>query len=108
MKKYIEEIITEWVIENFGESEAADPSWDIKTLAEEIASHKRDIWRIVEVEFIEDDIEMVAEGMNNGEGVELTPRQIAAIANDYMTSDDYTAVDQSIEYYIEEELRRSK
>ena len=32
----IEKIIYNWVKENFGESEADDPSWNIQLLAQEI------------------------------------------------------------------------
>lgn len=34
----IEKIIYNWVKENFGESEADDPSWNIQLLAKEIES----------------------------------------------------------------------
>ena len=34
----VEKTIYNWVLQNFGQSEALDPSWNIKALAEEIES----------------------------------------------------------------------
>lgn len=39
MKDKIYTIIYNWVAENFGTSEAEEPSWDIHALAEELAKH---------------------------------------------------------------------
>lgn len=35
-KSLIEQVIYKWVLDNFGESEADDPSWSIVELAKEI------------------------------------------------------------------------
>lgn len=42
-KKKLETIIYEWVKQNFGESEADDPSWNIEALAEELAKHQQEL-----------------------------------------------------------------
>ena len=36
----MEEFIKKWVRENYGDSEAENPSWDIKALAKAITEHK--------------------------------------------------------------------
>ena len=36
-KRYLQKTIYEWVRENFGESEANDPSWNIGLLAQRLA-----------------------------------------------------------------------
>lgn len=101
----IDKIIYDWVTKSFGETEALDPSWSIIDLAHEIAKHKRAIWRAVEEEFVREDILMVAEGMNNGEGVELSEKQLDCIVDDYMTSDAHVEVHaDAIEWAIEKEL----
>lgn len=37
----IKEIITDWVRDNFGDSEVEDPSWNIDLLAEHIKTKNR-------------------------------------------------------------------
>jgi hypothetical protein len=37
-QKYIKGVITKWVADNFGQSEAEDPSWSIEALAEHLAT----------------------------------------------------------------------
>ena len=44
-KKRIEEIIYNYVCENYDESEAYRPSWDIPSLSEEIANLYESDWK---------------------------------------------------------------
>lgn len=40
MNKYeLQQVISKWVNDNFGESEAKDPSWNIESLSEHVANH---------------------------------------------------------------------
>lgn len=43
--KRIEEIIYNYVVDRYGESEAYRPSWDIPTLSEEIANLYESDWK---------------------------------------------------------------
>ena len=95
LKKYI----YEWVKKNFGESEADDPSWSIEALAKDLAE---EFWKLKE-EYdlinIMDDVKYVAEEML---GIDLTPKQLGAIAQKYRFSESYCAMDEeAIKYYIE-------
>lgn len=91
------ETIYEWVSENFGQSEADDPSWDIKALADHLS--KTDIkpdelnantkWLVYDKlrEWnLEQDIEQVAES----KGLTLTKEQVASIKHQYYKLDDAT------------------
>lgn len=102
----LERIIYKWVADNFGESEADDPSWDIKSLAQEIARHKHEIYHEQEFEYVKEDVEYVA---NEIMGVKLTDKELYAIADKYMNSESYAEADiESIEYYIEMEKKQEK
>lgn len=91
------EIIYNWVADNFGESEANDPSWNIEALADHIS--KLDIdpdelnantkWRAFDElrEFnLEQDIKEVAES----KGITLTKPEIETIKHRYYKLDDET------------------
>ena len=91
------EAIYEWVAENFGESEAEDPSWNIEALADHLS--KTDInpdelnantkWLAYDKlrEWnLEQDIEQVAES----KGLTLEKSQVEAIKRRYYKLDDET------------------
>ena len=44
-KKRIEQIIYNYVVDCYGESEAYSPSWDIPTLSEEVAKLYESDWK---------------------------------------------------------------
>lgn len=85
MEDKIYKWIYDWVAENFGESEADDPSWDIHALAEELDKHRFEIYCDVEHEKLEEDCEAVAEEM----GVELTDKQKSAIIDAFECGEQY-------------------
>ena len=98
----LQRIIYKWVADNFGKSEADDPSWDIKALAEEISKHKHEIYNEVEHDYLAEDCDMVASDM----GVKLTDQEREAIVAEYMDSEAY--VDAHVEdwqWFIKQELK---
>ena len=98
VEKEIKKFIYNWVKENFGESEAEDPSWSIGALAHDLAGEYWKIQEKVERENIKEDIKYVAE--NND--IKLTEQELADIADDYRYSEAYCAMDgESILYFIE-------
>lgn len=91
------EAIYEWVAENFGQSEADDPSWSIEALADHLS--KTDInpeelnantkWLAYDKlrEWnLEQDIEQVAES----KGLTFTKDEVARIKHQYYKMDDET------------------
>ena len=108
MREEIERLINnniyEWVKKNFGESEADDPSWSIEALAHDLAKGQLafDIYKTVEREFLRDDCDMVAEGME----VKLTDKEREVVVDDYMNSDAYVdAHTEDWEWFIGKELK---
>lgn len=99
----IEQKIKTWVAENYGETEAEDPSWDIEGLAKAVYELRHDIYYDEERQFQEADCEMMAENM----GVELTDEQKNAIVDEFMESEAYVdAHAQDWEYFIKRELEK--
>ena len=87
-----------WVKDNFGQSEADDPSWSIKALAHDLADEYWKMQERIERENIKEDIKYVA-GNND---IELTEQELADIADDYRYSEANCAMDlDSIMYFIE-------
>lgn len=98
MKKEFEKIIYEWVKTNYGKSEADDPSWNIKALADELDKHFHELYGKQEREYIAEDVKYVASGLMNKE---LTDRQVQAVADKYYHSEAYGACDtDAIEFFI--------
>ena len=66
IEKLIYDAIYKWVAKNFGESEAEDPSWSIEALAHDLTNAPLifDIYKTIEREYLRDDCDMVAEGMD--------------------------------------------
>lgn len=103
LRHYLDKVIYEWVKENFGTSEAYDPSWSIVELANEIAEHKTELHDFIEREYQAEDCKAVAEEM----GVNLTDSQVQAIVDNFMYSETYA--DRHTEdwkYFINEELKK--
>ena len=91
------EAIYEWVKDNFGESEADDPSWSIEALADHLsktdikpdelnAYTKNNVYDELREHFLEEDIESVAEQR----GLTLTKVDIETIKHKYYKLDDET------------------
>lgn len=90
-------IIYEWVKQNFGESEADDPSWSIEALADCLSDSninpdelnaytKNAVYDKMREHFLEEDIEQAAES----KGLKLTKNDIARIKHQYYKLDDET------------------
>lgn len=93
--------ITEWVKDNFGGSEAEDPSWNIEALAKELADHAYTIHGIVERAYVKEDFETYAKDMK----LDATDQQLDQAVDNYMNSDAYVAIDLDvIDYFIMEEM----
>lgn len=104
MTNNIYKIIYNWVADNFGESEAQDPSWDIKALAEEIGKHYHEIYWQQELEYLKEDVECYVEGHDE---YELTEQQMYAVADKIRNSEWYCSINpEDMEYYIEEEMNK--
>lgn len=106
MKDKYKEIIGRWVRENFGDSEADDPGWNIDALAEELDKHFHEMYWEQELNYIKEDVENYAEehGYNF-----LTEKQKWAIADKIRNSDWYCSIDgEDMEYYINQELVKEK
>ncbi len=107
IKDKIEKRIYEWVKENFGESEADDPSWNIEALADELskADFIHDIYWSIELEYLKEDVEYYASEYN----CKLTERQMYAVADKIRNSEWYCSINpEDMEYYIKEELKKGK
>lgn len=104
MEDKIEKIIYNWVEKNFGTSEAEDPSWDIKALAEEINKHFHELYWQQELEYIKEDVEYY---VNEYGEYELTDKQMYAVADKIRNSEWYCSINpEDIEYYVKEELKK--
>ena len=82
--------IYQWVKDNFGQSEADDPSWSIDALAHGLAygSHsvlKYDIYRAVERDYLREDCKMIAEQNN----IELTDTEVELVVDEFMDCEAY-------------------
>lgn len=91
--------IYQWVKDNFGQSEADDPSWSIDALAHGLTygSHsvlKYDIYRAVERDYLREDCRSVAEEYN----IDLTDEQVEAVVNEYIDCEAY--VDRHTEDWV--------
>lgn len=110
------EAIYEWVAENFGQSEADDPSWSIKALADHLsktdikpdelsAYTKSAVYNALDQHYVEEDVEYYAEN----HGYELTDRQIGTVASEIRDSDWYCSINtEDMEWYIRRELERGE
>lgn len=90
-------IIYEWVKENFGESEADNPSWSIEALAKHLsesdidpdelnANTKVQAYVQLKDHYLDEDIEQLAED----KGLTFTKDEVARIKHQYYKMDDET------------------
>lgn len=106
MTNNIYKIIYNWVADNFGESEAQDPSWDIKALAEEIGKHQHELYWQQELEYLKEDVEYY---VNEHDEYELNEQQMYAVADKIRNSEWYCSINpEDMEYYINEEMNKEK
>ncbi len=105
IEKKFNEIIYEWVKENFGRSEAYNPSWDIKALAKYLSEQYYKMREEEEFENIKEDVKIIAEQ----DGIKLTPKQLSVIADEYRYSESYCEADtDAIKWFIERELDKGE
>ena len=110
------EAIYEWVADNFGQSEADNPSWNIEALANHLsktdikpdelnAYTKNNVYSILEQQRIEEDVEGYAEGLD----IELTEQQVKNIAEEVRNSEWYCDINgEDLEWYINQELKKGE
>lgn len=106
MKDKIEKIIYEWVKQNFGESEAEDPSWSIEALAEELDKHFHELYWQQELEYLKEDVEYY---VNNSTDYKLTDQQMYNVADKIRNSEWYCSINpEDMAYYINEEVKKGE
>ena len=110
------EAIYESVAENFGQSEADDPSWDIKALADHLnntdikpdelnAYTKGNVYSTLDQSYVEADVEEYAQD----KGIKLTDQQIGNIADNIRNADWYCSIGaEDMDWYIKDELRKGE
>lgn len=110
------EAIYEWVAENFGESEADDPSWNIEALADHLsktdikpeelnAYTKINVYGTLDQSYVEEDVERYA----SDHGYKLTEQQIGYVADRIRNSDWYCSINsEDMEWYINQELKEGE
>lgn len=111
MKEQFKTIIYNWVKQNFGESEADDPSWSIEALAEELGKNFIKLYWQQELEYIKEDIENYLNGAEiDGTKCKLTEKQLYSVADAIQNSDWYgSRIDpEDIRFYVKEELKRGE
>lgn len=106
------DIIYKWVADNFGQSEADDPSWSIEALAKHLSESdinpdelnaytKHCVYNSLDQHYVEEDVEYFAEQRD----IELTPEQVGRIASEIRDSDWYCSTNaEDMEWYINREL----
>lgn len=99
-------IIYKWVADNFGQSEADNPSWNIEALAEELTKHFHELYWQQELEYLKEDVENYLDGLNE---YELTEQQMYNVADKIRNSEWYCSINpEDIEYYVKEELKKGE
>lgn len=110
------EAIHEWVAENFGQSEADDPSWNIEALADHLsktdikpeelnAYTKSSVYSTLDQSYVEQDVADYAERM----GYKLTEQQVGYVADRIRNSDWYCSISaEDMEWYIKQELKKGE
>lgn len=106
MEDKLYKIIYNWVADNFGESEAEEPSWDIKALSEEIGKHYHELYWQQELEYLKEDVENYA---NEHDEYKLNEKQMYAVADKIRNSEWYCSINpEDMEYYIKEEMNKGE
>lgn len=120
MKDKMTNIIYEWVKQNYGESEADDPSWNIEALAEEITKHQHEFYWQQELEYLKEDVENYVNGLDAYDkrqlfgGLDnhkwgLTEQQMYQIADEIRNSEWYCSIDPIMFYeYVKREVEIAK
>ena len=110
------DIIHKWVADNFGQSEADDPSWNIEALAKHLsesnihpdelsAMTKSRVYDTLDQHYVEEDVKKYA----NGHGYKLTEQQISYVADRIRNSDWYYGIGaEDMEWYINQELKKGE
>lgn len=105
MKEQFKNIIYNWVADNFGESEADDPSWSIEALAEELEKHFHELYWQQELEYLKEDVDNYAEDND----YKLDEKQKYAVADEIRNSEWYCSINpEDLDYYINEELKKGE
>lgn len=105
MENRLEIIIKNWVLDNFGESEAEDPSWNIEALAKELAGKFHDLYWAQELEYIKEDVKAYAKSHDYN----LTDKQMYSVADEIRNSDWYCSINvEDMDWYIKRELEIAK
>ena len=103
IEKEFNKFLYRWVKDNFGQSEADDPSWSIKALAHDLREEYIKIKEREELEWVKEDVEYVA----NNHDIKLTDKQAYAVAQKYMLSEAYCEMHaEDILYFIQREKEK--
>ena len=120
MKDRIYTIIYNWVADNFGTSEAEEPSWDIHALADELNKHFHELYWQQELEYLKEDVEEYIDGLDvydkrdlfgglDNHEWKLTEQQVYNVADKIRNSEWYCSINpEDIEYYAREELKKGE
>lgn len=110
------ETIYEWVADNFGQSEADNPSWSIEALADHLSKSdinpdelnaytKSVVYSTLDQSYVEEDVTSYADSM----GYKLTEQQIGYVADRIRNSDWHCSISaEDMDWYIKRELETAK
>lgn len=105
IEEEFKKFLHEWVKENFGQSEADDPSWSIEVLAHDLKSEYIRLKEREDLEWVKEDVEYVA----NDHDIKLTDKQAYAVAQEYMLSEAYCEMHaEDILYFIQREKEKGE
>ena len=105
IEQEFKKFLRKWVEKMYGQNEAYNPSWDIKTLAHDLREEYIKIKEREDLEWVKEDVEYVAE--NND--IKLTDKQAYAVAQEYMLSEGYCELHaEDILWFIQREKEKEK
>jgi hypothetical protein len=97
--------IRNWVLENFGESEAEDPSWNVEALAKDLAKYAYEVYSTIERNYVKEDMKYVSQDWEK----KPTEKQLEYAADRYINSDAYASIDrEGMEWFIHEEIKKGE
>lgn len=97
IERGLKKFLYEWVKNNFGESEADDPSWNIDDLAHALKEEFDKINYRIETLNLKTDVQMVA----SDKDITLTEDELKWVVDEYRTSEAYNELNRpAIEYFI--------
>lgn len=111
------DIIYKWVADNFGQSEADDPSWSIEALADHLsdsdidpdelnAMTKSRVYNALDQHYVEEDVERYAN--DHGHNT-LTDQEVRNVADNIRNAEWYCTINgEDMEWYIKQELAKRK